>query len=207
MMSQYNKAISASSDTAITPFIAILAVLVGLGMAFQVGHFLEHAVQFAVWLFGKWQWVIATFCGRDMPFMSSPVTELVRLGGAYLFPEFSTARQMMMGVEILHLIGNTSFLISIAGMYLLIPSKWVSWAFYIEGLHLCEHIALTVTAYYFGKPIGLSTAFGQAQLWWGTEAAVGYRVTWHFVMNLLPLPFVMYSMMKHWRGTRIPVKA
>jgi hypothetical protein len=192
----------ATSDLRLLEPANVLAVLVGLGMAFQVGHFVEHGTQFAVWLFGKSQWVISVFCGRDTPFMSGPVTEFVRLTGASLFPDASVARQMMMGVEILHLIGNTIFLLSIAGTYYFIPTKWVRWAFTIEGLHLCEHVALTLTAYYFGKPIGVSTAFGHAFSWWGTELAVGYRVSWHFVMNLLPLPFVMVAMMQHWREAR-----
>jgi len=25
-----------------------------------------------------------------------------------------------------------------------------------------------------------------------------WRVSWHFVMNLLPLPFVMTALMQHW---------
>jgi hypothetical protein len=185
----------------------LLAILVGLGLAFQVGHFLEHGVQFAVWIFGKTQWVISTFCGRDTPFMSWPVSEMVRLMGAVFFPEGDVARQMTMGIEVLHLIGNGVFLATIVGVYYFMPSKWVRYAFYVEGAHLCEHIALTVTAYYLGKPIGLSTMFGQAGLWWGREAAVGYRVSWHFAMNLLPMPFVMIGMMQHWCEVKSLVRA
>jgi len=109
---------------------------------------------------------------------------------------------MTMGVEVLHLVGNSVFLATIAGVYYFIPSKWVRYAFYIEGGHLCEHIALTITAYYLGKPIGLSTLFGQAGPLWGKEAAVGYRVTWHFAMNLLPMPFVMLGMMQQWSAKK-----
>jgi hypothetical protein len=176
----------------------VLAMLVGLGLAFQIGHFVEHAVQFGVWLSGKYQWVVDNFCGRDTPFMSWPVTEAVRAAGAWLFPEANVARQMMMGVELLHLVGNGLFLATIAGVMYLVPSKWARWAFYIEGAHLCEHVALTLTAYWIGKPIGLSTLFGQASLWWGKEASVGWRVAWHFVMNLMPLPFVMVALMQYW---------
>ena len=189
-------------SAALAQLINILAVLVGLGLAFQVGHFVEHGVQFAVWLFGKSQVVISYFCGRDTPFMSWPVTEMVRLMGASLFPDAPLARQMMMGVEILHLIGNSIFLATIAGVYYFIPSKWVRYAFYIEGAHLCEHISLTITAYYVGKPIGLSTLFGQSVAFWGKEAAVGWRVSWHFVMNLLPMPFVMIAMMQQWSARK-----
>jgi hypothetical protein len=185
------------SSAGLEQFNNILKILVGMGLAFQIGHFLEHAVQFAVWSGGKSQWVAANFCGRDTPYMSRPVTEMVELLGAYLFPTATVARQMMMGIEILHLIGNCIFLATIAGVYYFIPVKLVRYALYIEGAHMCEHIALTLSAYYLGKPIGLSTMFGQASLWWGQELAVGWRVSWHFVMNLLPLPFVMMAMMRH----------
>jgi hypothetical protein len=177
--------------------INVLAMCVGLGLAFQVGHFIEHGVQFAVWIGGQFQSVAAAFCGRDMPYMSPPLTAMVRFGGATLFPDANAARQMMLGMEILHLIGNSLFLATIAGVYYLMPSKWVRYAFYIEGGHLCEHLALTLTAYYIGKPIGISTLFGQAPYYFGKNGAVGYRVTWHFAMNLLPMPFVMIGMMKH----------
>ncbi len=190
--------------------INILAICVGLGLAFQVGHFVEHGVQFAVWLTGKSQWVVETFCGRDTPFMSWPVTEMVRRMGAFLFTAADVARQMMMGVEILHLIGNSIFLASIAGALYFVPARWIRYALYIEGAHLCEHIALTFSAYYLGKPIGLSTLFGQAAALWGQEAAVGWRVSWHFVMNLLPLPFVMTALMQAWSasagGTRFKAR-
>jgi hypothetical protein len=188
-----------SRDRRLTPQLdSFLAVCVGLGLAFQIGHFFEHFFQWAVWLSGNYQWVNSTFCGRDTPFMSPPAAEAVRLMGEYLFPASSVSRQMMMGMEILHLIGNGIFLATIAGVFYFIPSKWVRYAFYIEGAHMCEHIALTLSAYYLGKPIGLSTMFGQAPIWWGKEAAVGWRVSFHFFMNLFPMPFVAFAMMQRW---------
>jgi hypothetical protein len=185
-----------SDDTA-SHLVSLLAIAVGLGLAFQVGNFVEHAVQFLVWLCGKSEWIISNFCGRDTPFMSRPVTELVGFMGAFLFPGADIARQMMMGMEILHLVGNGLFLATIAGVFYFVPTKLVRYAFYIESAHMCEHIALTVSAYYFDNPIGLSTLFGHASAWWGREAAVGWRVSWHFVMNLVPMPFVMIAIMQH----------
>jgi hypothetical protein len=173
----------------------IVAVLAGLGMAFQVGHFGEHAFQFGVWVLGD----LSNICGRDTPWMSPWVTEAVRRAGQYMFPESNAARQMMLGMEVLHLIGNGIFLSSLFCLYSCLPSKWVRWALYIEGFHLCEHILLTATAYFAGVPMGLSTLFGYAGSLGGREFAVGYRVSWHFAMNLLPMPFAMYALMEHWR--------
>ena len=187
-------------DRSATRFLNVLAIMAGLGLAFQVGHFAEHAIQFAVWLTGGLTWVATTFCGRDVPFMSAPVTAVVSAFGAYMFPDAPVARQMMLGMEFLHLAANGIFLATIAMVYRLVPSKWVRYAFLIEGGHMCEHIALTFTAYYVGYPIGLSTLFGKSAQVWGKEGAVGWRVTWHFFMNLLPMPFVMIGMLQPMRS-------
>jgi hypothetical protein len=77
----------------------------------------------------------------------------------------------------------------------------VRWAFCIEGLHLCEHVLLTVTAIFVGKPIGVSTLFGYAPDL-GREFAVGYRVSWHFALNLLPMPFCMIALLDKWHPQR-----
>jgi len=184
-------------------FVTILAALVGLGLAFQTGHFIEHAVQFGVWVGGQFDWVAATFCGRDVPYMSPPVTAMVRVAGAWMLPQADAGRQMMVSMEVLHLIGNFIFLTTIAGAHYLMPSKWTRWALYIEGAHLCEHLALTLSAIYIGKPIGISTLFGDASYYLGQSGAVGYRVTWHFALNLLPMPFVMIGMLKHKAATAL----
>lgn len=184
--------------TMAAPSANILPIMVGLGLAFQVGHFVEHALQFAVWASGNYPWIRTNFCGRNLPYMSPPATAMVHWLGAHLFPADAPARQMMVGMEVLHLIGNTIFLATIAGFLRLFPGRLVRCALAIEGAHMVEHIALTLTAYYVGKPIGLSTMFGHAQAWWGVEAAVGLRVTFHFLMNLLPMPLVMMALMRHW---------
>ena len=178
------------------PRLAVaVATVASLGLIFQVGHFFEHAAQFTIWLLGD----LSNICGRDTPWMSPWVTEMVRYVGLTLFPQASAPRQMMVGMELLHLAGNSIFLVGIGCMYHRWRSKWVRWAFTIEGLHLCEHIMLTFTAIYVGKPIGVSTLFGYAPEF-GREFAVGYRVTWHFVLNLLPMPFCMVALMERWRA-------
>ena len=154
-------------------------------------------MQFGVWVLGD----LSHMCGRDTPWMSPWVTGLVRWAGLFMIPQADEARRMMLGMEVLHLVGNTIFLASLVCLYHCLPSKWVRWALYIEGFHFCEHAALTATAYYVGTPIGLSTLFGHAGAL-GAAVAVGYRVTWHFVMNLLPMPFAMYGVMLSYRTAR-----
>ncbi|MGX0966075.1 hypothetical protein AB7M63_006524 [Bradyrhizobium japonicum] len=173
----------------------VLAACAGIGLAFQVGHLAEHAVQFAVWILGDY----SNVCGRDTPWMSSWVTEMVRQSGAIMFPAVDARRQMMMGMEVLHLIGNSIFLVSLGCLYYCVRSKWVRWALYIECFHLYEHLMLTSTAYFVGKPLGLSTLFGGSDIIGSREFAVGYRVIWHFAMNLLPMPFAMIGLIEHMR--------
>lgn len=181
----------------------ILAVVAMLGLLFQVGHFAEHAFQFAVWTLGE----LSNICGRDTPWMSPWVTEMVRQVAALLFPNLDAARRMMLGMEVLHLLGNGIFLVGLAALYYCVRSKWVRWALYIETFHLYEHIMLTATAYFVGKPIGMSTLFGAVNVIGDREFAVGVRVTWHFAMNLLPMPFAMIGLARHQRQTLANIQA
>lgn len=181
-------------------FGMIMAIVAAFGLLFQVGHFAEHAFQFTVWVLGD----LSNICGRDTPWMSPWVTELVRKFGVAVLPAADSARQMMLGMELLHLLGNTIFLASLACLFYCVRSRWVRWALYIEGFHLYEHIMLTTTAYFIGKPIGLSTLFGGASIIGTREFAVGYRVTWHFLMNLLPMPFAMIGIMEYRRQLHEP---
>jgi hypothetical protein len=179
----------------ILSFKLAVGTVAALGLVFQVGHFAEHALQFAVWVLGD----VSNICGRDTPWMSPWVSDLVEQVGLGLFPAADAPRRMMLGMEVLHLIGNSIFLTSLVCLYHCVPSKWVRWAAFIETFHLYEHISLTATAYFVGKPIGMSTLFGAANVIGDPEFAVGYRVTWHFAMNLLPMPFAMVGLMEHWR--------
>ncbi len=168
--------------------------LIVAGVIFQVGHFAEHLVQFGVWAFGE---------GKT-PYMSPVAKKLSHELGRGLIAkddaicgpgETVTPRQMMMGMEVLHLIGNSIFLATIAGIfYYWRDSKLIRWALYIEGFHLYEHIMLTSTAYFLKTPIGLSTLFGGAKAMGGAEFLVTYRVGWHFVMNLIPSILVMIAL-------------
>jgi hypothetical protein len=170
-----------------------LAPIAALGLIFQVGHFLEHALQFAIWILGD----LSNICGRNTPWMSPWATEFVGMIGSALFAAAEAPRRMMLGMEILHLIGNSIFLSSLLCLYYCVPSKWIRWALYIEAFHLYEHIMLTATAYFLGKPVGMSTMFGGINVIGDREFAVGFRVTWHFAMNLLPMPFAMYGLMEY----------
>jgi hypothetical protein len=162
------------------------------GLLFQVGHLYEHAFQFVVWLLGD----LSEICSRDTPWVSPWIRNLVDRIGLLVAPGGDAARRWMLGLEVLHLIGNGIFFATLGLLYYLTRNRWVRWGLYIEAFHLYEHIMLTYTVFYVGKPIGLSTLFGEVELG-SKEFAVGFRVTWHFVMNLLPMPFAIIGLMEY----------
>ncbi|MBI2030634.1 hypothetical protein HYT05_03360 [Candidatus Kaiserbacteria bacterium] len=166
----------------------MLAIVVVLGVTFQIAHFLEHGIQAGVWFWGS----------RSAPWMSAAAMWLSHSFGQWFFHMTGEVvpmeRQMMMGMELLHLVGNSIFLVTIASLYYFVPTKWVRWAFYVEGFHLYEHIMLTSTCYFIGKPIGLSTLFGGTAFLFQKEGLVGFRVMWHFLMNLVPTSLMMMGM-------------
>jgi hypothetical protein len=170
------------------PFGNTVAAVALLGLMFQVGHFAEHAFQFIVWLLGD----LSNICGRDKPWMSAPALWLSESLGSLVAPTAAGPRRMMLGMEVLHLMGNSIFLIGLVALYYVVPHRLVKWACFIETFHLYEHLMLTVSAVFIGKPVGMSTLFGAAFAF-DKEAMVGIRVTWHFLMNLLPMPLAMMA--------------
>lgn len=153
----------------------ILWAVVILGTIFQIGHFFEHTIQAAVWVTGS---------GQE-PWMS-PLAMWLTM---HLGPN------MKVGMEVLHLLGNLIFLATIGAYWLLFPLPLVGWAFLVELFHLYEHLMLTVSVIALGRPVGLSTLFG-AVCWLTPEHAVGYRVLWHFGMNLIPSALLMIGLLE-----------
>lgn len=191
-----------------------------LGTMFQIGHFAEHAWQWGVWLFGErnkpWMSAVADWLSMRFGELVHPMPEICGDEKAWM------AKQMFYGMEVLHLVGNTIFLVTIAAILFLITQKinerkaWVTdeplakcqklmkWALAIETFHLYEHIMLTATAFFLDKPVGFSTLFGATGLM-AKPNAVGTRVTWHFVMNMIPTILMMMGLMpviKDWLAKR-----
>jgi hypothetical protein len=180
-----------------TPVLSLRSLTAGVAAAcliFQVGHFYEHVAQWAIWLIGS----ASGICGRDTPWMSPWVTYVVEQFGAWAWPSVPYKVEMARSMEVLHIVGNLIFLTGLAALMVLMPNRWVKWAFGIELFHLYEHIMLTTTVFTVGKPIGMSTLFGGA-FYFDPETTVGIRVTWHALMNLIPMPFAMMGMMQAWK--------
>jgi len=161
----------------------LLAVAV-LGTAFQAGHFTEHAIQAHEWL----------FTDRTKPWMSDIAMWLSMHMGA----------TMPVGMELLHLTGNLIFLVTLlAWCVLWSPNSLMRKAFIVEAFHLTEHINLTATVLLYGKAIGWSTLFGYAPTLFGHDGAVGFRVLWHFGMNLIPSALMLLAMVERNRAEKI----
>lgn len=183
----------------------LLTILVSLGVTFQVGHFAEHAVQFMMWVFNDrntpWMSPWAMWLSHQLGCITVRMSE--QLCGGMNVAKY----QMMVGMEVLHIIGNSIFLGTLFGIYRLMPGKWMRRALYVEGFHLVEHLMLTTSVLYFQRPLGLSTLFGHSLALFGQQGAVGYRVFWHFGMNLIPSAFMMMAMMRKikWSSPAVPV--
>jgi hypothetical protein len=161
---------------------------IGGGVAFQIGHFAEHAYQFGHWV----------LVDRTKPWMSNAADWLVRQIG------MAVDCGSKMGMELLHLNGNAIFLATLAGLLWLMPrSRDMRWALGIEAFHLTEHIMLVASVGLLGKPIGWSTLFGFAPQGFSANAAVGYRVGWHFMLNLIPSVLMMRALMPYLNVRRL----
>src|SRR4051794_5412268 len=110
-----------SQTSEVWNFKIALGVVAALGLIFQIGHFAEHAFQFGVWVLGDW----SNICGRDTPWMSPWAMDLVQQIGLFVAPSGDAARRAMLGMEVLHLIGNGIFLTALVCLYVCLPSKWV----------------------------------------------------------------------------------
>lgn len=154
------------------------------GMAFQAGHFAEHAYQFGHWV----------LVDRTKPWMSDAANWLAVKAG--VLGDLCGITSSTIGAELLHLGGNSIFLATLAALVYLKPSKPMKWALGIEAFHLTEHMMLVASVALVGKPFGWSTLFGFAPSLLGSmNAAVGYRVGWHFVLNLIPTILMMVAFM------------
>lgn len=141
------------------------------GLAFQLVHLVEHMAQTGYWFLNPteapWMtpWAAA---GRD----------ILVVGG-----------NVITGTELLHLLGNGIFFAALLSMVYVCrahdrpTSRYphLSKALVVQGIHVAEHLLLTITTFAVGSPSGLSTVFGLASGAWGSS----YRVWFHFVLNFL----------------------
>ena len=156
----------------------LVALILGV-LSFQLAHFLEHLLQFGYW---------ASHPGED-PWITS--WGRVATDGLAALSGHHGGRAT--GTELLHLFGNWITFVGITAVYLSLRSWHVGSrrmrtarvAFWLQLVHVLEHVSLTTTFFALGTPIGLSTLFGHSfHIEGGWAPAI--RIWWHFVMVLVP---------------------
>lgn len=156
--------------------LAVAAIVAVGGLGFQVFHLVEHLVQAVVWIGSPDQppfltpWAIA---GRD----------LLAVTG-------NTPRDVALGTELLHLVGNLIFLAGLVALAVLARRRssrggssrvrGLSVALFVQLGHVVEHVILTASTALVGTAVGITTAFGALEpgqtLW-------TLRVLAHFALN------------------------
>lgn len=148
----------------------VLGVVVAT-FGFQVVHAMEHVLQAGYWLLhpadAPWLTPWATL-GRDA---------LARAADGHPGS----------GNELLHLAGNVAFLVGVVALARLrthddrVEPRWLRAALVIQGLHVTEHLALTLTWFATGEAVGVTTLFGVLH---GTTLTTA-RVWSHFMLNVV----------------------
>ena len=167
----------------------LLVVLAVGAVSFQVVHFSDHLLQLGYW-----------FAHPSEPGWMPPWSRVAADGLACLAGYHG---EMKAGMELLHLGGNWIFLTGVFALYLSVRSfrsrqktqyramhgqtrKAMSAArvaFWVQLVHLIEHVSLTASYFLMGRAIGLSTLLG-ASIYLGDAWASSIRIWWHFLMNL-----------------------
>lgn len=168
----------------------VLAAAVVAGLAFQVVHFVEHGFQAGYWMrnLNEPPWIT--------PWAGTAADGLQWTCG------WAVTGRPSLGVELLHLTGNTIFLAALVGMAILTireagdfrHSRVLQGALALQTLHVLEHMALTASVLIAGKALGLSTGFGELS----GATLFAYRIWFHFLVNLgaTILAFLAYRSMR-----------
>ncbi|MCB0974657.1 MAG: hypothetical protein KDB86_08885 [Actinobacteria bacterium] len=149
------------------------------GLAFQVIHSIEHGAQLTYWMMHP----------AEKPWLT-PWADAAAGGLKFFCSIVPGAKGGSIGVELLHLAGNTIFLGALWAS-MVCAFRFVPWAStrqlrnatIVQFAHVVEHVSLTVSVWVFGKPFGVSTMFGFLDL--NTSFAGSYRVWLHFMINLV----------------------
>jgi hypothetical protein len=79
-------------------------------------------------------------------------------------------------------------------------------AFWLQLIHVLEHVSLTTTFFALGTPIGLSTLFGHSfHLEGGWAPSI--RIWWHFVMVLVPTALFLLALREFRRASPLATAA
>ena len=176
---------------------ALLTGVVFGTVGFQVFHLLEHGLQLGYWILNP----------KEKPWLT-PWAETGVDGLAYwcsIWPGKGAAGPR--GSELLHLVGNSIFFAGVVAMLVLslvagVRSSAVRGTVIFQGLHLVEHLVLTMTLFVSGSAWGASTMFGR---WSGSELS-SHRVWWHFTVNAIATVLGLLALRSLYRAGALSVK-
>jgi enediyne biosynthesis protein E4 len=170
----------------------LFALVIGV-LIFQLAHFIEHVMQFGYWLLhpGRPPWIT--------PWGRIATDGLAALSGHH--------GGRATGTELLHLSGNWITFVGIAAAFLALRGwntdpavmRAATWAFWLQLVHVAEHVSLTTTFFTVGTPIGLSTLFGRSFLLEGAWAP-SIRIWWHFTMVVATTVLLVLALRDLQRG-------
>lgn len=160
---------------------AITAVVASLGL--QTFHSLEHVVQSAVWAKNPLA-----------PGYMSPLAKQAAAGlESVAASAFGITGRSTLGMELLHLVGNTLFFIGIVALVVGQPfasrRRAALYAATFEGIHLFEHAVLTATTIAGFPAWGSSTLYNTIS---GSQLST-HRIWWHLVMNIAALALTVHA--------------
>ena len=166
-------------------------------VGFQVFHLLEHGLQLGYWALNP----------KEKPWLT-PWAETGVDGLAYwcsTWPGKGAAGAR--GGELLHLVGNSIFFAGVVAMLALalaagLRSSTVRGTVIFQGLHLVEHLVLTLTLFVSGSAWGASTMFGR---WTGSELS-SHRVWWHFTVNAIATVLGLLALRSLYRAGALAVR-
>lgn len=157
------------------------------GIGFQVLHFIEHLAQLGYWALH--------------PAHAPWLTPWAEVGRDVL----AAGGHPSTGSELLHLLGNVIFLLGLLGLWrsLLLsgvrPARSLRAALWLQAAHVGEHVLLTASWVLAGTAVGVSTLFGALE----GSALFGYRIWWHFLINLAGTALALQGLSWAWGGTSL----
>lgn len=165
--------------------------VVAAGVLGQIGHLQEHVAQAGSWVLNP-----------ERPPWMTPWGDALARGFGIVDPATHS-----LGMEILHLVGNSVFLAGLAGIVLVTRYAagsrarwWARMGVWMQGLHGLEHLVLTVSVAIGQQAVGLSTWFGTLP---AGPALWTYRVWWHFVANVVGSVIFAIALHHAWRERRL----
>lgn len=157
-----------------------------VAMVFQLVHLIEHTAQLTYWFAHP----------TDSPWL----TPWAAAGRDVLVVDGTAGS----GNEILHLLGNVIFFGGLVALSVIAHNagrktsdvRYLREALIIQGIHVGEHVMLTLSYLAWGSAVGFTTLFGTASGAFGS----GLRVWAHFVLNLAASYFALRATWEMYRN-------